>query len=187
MRLDKIKIILFLSVNLLLTVSLKSQNSLTCDSVINKHTWDNSFAFNKNLFADFDSNNNLVIFGNLNKNKKNGLWYYFTNNICDSICMFNNNKRIGKSYYFKNGDVSLVTYKWHDKKMDICYDITISKEHYLTASFKMDGCLQGGIRHNCNGTYKNSFPFNLATDKIEELCLRVGGISKPEYSYPSKQ
>ena len=178
-----INIFLFLSFNFLLIVVVKSQDS--CDSILNKERGESYYAkfeVTKNTFVNFDSAGNLLTFGRFNKKGKFGQWYYFTNKVCDSICMFNGNKRIGKSYYFKNGEIDLITYKNNDKTIDTCYNPKITKEYYLTESFSMDGCIQSPLFYYCNGIHKNYFPFNIVIDKIEDLCLRIGGISKTEYS-----
>ena len=176
-----INIFLFLSFNFLLIVAVKSQTVLDCDSVVNKKFWENNFAANKDLFADFERNGSLKVFGYLNKKKKVGQWYYFTNNVCDSICMFKDNKRFDKTYYLKNGEISLITFIWNKNKMDTCYNPKITKEYYLTESFSMDGCSQSAPFYYCNGIHKIYFPFNIVIDKIEDLCLRIAGISKPQY------
>ncbi len=156
-------------------------NSL--DTTLNKKTWqENLFSYDKSLFAEFDSNGNLKVFGNLFKKKKAGKWYYFTNNVCDSICMFDKDKRSGKSYYFNNGEISLITYTWNNKNIEICYNPAISKEHYLTESFVSDCCIQEGVSYYCNGIKKYYFPFSNAVQKIEDLCFTIGGISRPDYS-----
>lgn len=177
-----INIFLFLSFNFLLIVVVKSQDIQICDSIFKKEILQNSYTYYETTFEDFDTYGNLRTYGGFHKKKKIGQWYYFTNNICDSICQYKNNKRIGKSYYFKNGEIDLITYKNNDKTIDTCYNPKITKEYYLTESFSMDGCSQSAPFYYCNGIHKIYFPFNIVIDKIEDLCLRIGGISKTEYS-----
>jgi hypothetical protein len=58
--------------------------------------------------------------------------------------MFKNNKRFAKTYYFKNGEI-IITFMWNKNKIDTCYNPIITKEYYLTETFKIDGCEQSAI------------------------------------------
>lgn len=182
LKINNILILLFIIITHFESFSQSSSSNQGCDSIINKIKWENYYAkfdFTKDAVVKFDSSGNLQIFGRENKKKKFGEWYYFTNLICDSICIFINNRRVGKSYYFKNGEVDIITYINKNKTIDTCYNPKISRDNYLTESFTSDACLQSAPAYYCNGIYKKCFPFNLATDKIEELCFRIAGIGKP--------
>lgn len=181
-----IKIILAISLGSVSMIA-RSQNTLplindgTCDSILDKKKWDNDFAMyskTSGTYAEFDTHGNLTVFGYYDHKKKNARWYYFTNSICDSICMYRNNKKTGKSYYFKNGEISLITYINEYSSIDTCYNSKRSKSAFLTYQCAMDGCIQSGPLYMCNGILKDFFPFTIAFEKIDELCLKAGGVGK---------
>src|SRR4051794_31228189 len=76
-----------------------SSNEPCADSILNKKTWDEKLGIypdtKKELFSQFDVKGNLTVYGNIDKRRrKTGEWYFFSSNICDSICWFEKNKRI---------------------------------------------------------------------------------------------